>query len=265
MTNNPPPRQAHLAFLDTVRTYELDVARQYFPNSLIQGEPCQLLELGAGTGVQASRLSALGYKVSALEVQGSSYREVRCFDIVEYDGVHIPFPDQSQDVIFSSNVLEHIVELDQVLNETYRVLSHNGVCIHLVPTSSCRAWTLLAHYVWLIRRAIQKLLATRSSLAAKEDVPRMPDSTRAWFWTLIPMRHGERGNTVTEIYYYSRHFWSKKFKDAGFEIIKIDSNSIFYTMANGLGLHLGMKHRRLLSRIIGGSCNIYVLKKKVKN
>ena len=164
MTDVSTPRQSHLTFLEAVRAYELEIARKYLPASMAQGVSCRLLEVGAGTGVQALRLSELGYTVSALEVKDSSYRSVRCFDIVEYDGVNIPLLDQSHDVVFSSNVLEHIVQLDEVLRETHRVLSDDGVCVHLVPTSSCRAWTLVAHYVWLTRRVMRKLLTVRRQL-----------------------------------------------------------------------------------------------------
>ncbi len=261
MTSDSTPRQSHLRFLDTIRTYELNAVRKYLPAITAHGVSCRLLEVGAGTGIQAQRLSEIGYIVSALEVQGSSYRDVRCFNIVDYDGINIPFPSQSHDVIFSSNVLEHVVHLDEVFKEMYRVLSDDGVCVHLVPTPACRAWSLAAHYIWLTRRLVQKLLSVRGADVSGGDAPRMPDTATAWLWTLFPPRHGERGNTITEIYYYSRRFWRKKFEENNFHIINIDTNHIFYTMANSLGSSVGIKNRRFLARIFGSSCNIYVLKK----
>lgn len=263
MTHASKPRQSHLTFLDAVRAYELDSARQYLPASVEQGVSCRLLEVGAGTGVQAKRLSELGYTVSALEVKDSSYRNVRCFDIVEYDGVNIPLPDQSHDVVFSSNVLEHVVHLNEVLKETHRVLSDDGVCVHLVPTPSCRVWSLLAHYVWLARRIMRKLLTVRRSVVDSEDIPRMPTTAGAWLWTLFPPRHGERGNTVTEIYYYSRSFWRRKFEENNFNVVHVDSNYLFYTMANALGSNVSMEMRHSLASVLGSACHIYVLKKKV--
>jgi len=263
MTHVSMPRQAHLTFLDAVRAYELETAKKYLPTSVAQGVSCRLLELGAGTGVQARRLSELGYAVSALEVKDSSYRNVRCFDIVEYDGINIPLPDKSHDVVFSSNVLEHVVHLDDVLKEAHRVLSDDGVCVHLVPTPSCRVWSLAAHYIWLTRRIIQKLLMVRGLNSGGEDIPRVPPTVEAWLWTLFPPRHGERGNTVTEVYYYSRSFWRKKFEENNFNVVHFDSNDIFYTMANALGPGVSMSKRRFLARFLGSACHIYVLRKKV--
>jgi SAM-dependent methyltransferase len=261
MTNDSTPRQSHLAFLDTVRAYELDIARSYLPAGSTDGVRCRLLEVGAGTGAQAKRLSELGYAVSALDVKESSYHKVRCFKITEYDGINIPFPSSSHDVVFSSHVLEHIVHLDEVLQEMHRVLSDDGICVHLVPTSSCRAWSLAAHYIWLIRRIIQRLMISHSATSDMTDAPRTPTTALAWFWTLFPPRHGERGNTVTEVYYYSRHFWQSKFEKNNFHIIHMDSNNLFYTMANAVGSTVNVKNRRLLARIFGSACHIYVLKK----
>lgn len=104
-----------------------------------------------------------------------------------------------------------------------------------------------------------------SSNDHREDVPRIPSTVNAWFWTLFPARHGERGGTVTEIYYYSRRFWRKKFEENNFQVIQIDSNNLFYTMANSVGSSIGIPMRRYLARIFGSACHIYVLKKRTLN
>lgn len=265
MSNNLIPRQMHLEFLDTVRSYELNITKKNLPTSAKDAPPIRLLEIGAGTGIQAQRLSGMGYEVTALDVQTSSYRDIRCFDIVEYDGINIPLPNNSYDVVFSSHVLEHVTHLDEVLKETYRVLACDGVCVHLVPTPSCRAWTLAAHYIWLIRRIIKKLKTAQNTATDNKDIPRTPTSAKAWLWTLFPARHGERGNTVTEIYYYSRAFWHKKFTENNFEIIHMESNKLFYTMANSLGPSVSIKKRQRLARLLGSAGHIYVLKKKNEN
>lgn len=264
MTNISKPRRAHLRFLDAVRSYELEVARGYLPVREKRKTPARLLELGAGTGVQAQRLSELGYKVSALDLHGSSYRNVRCFEILEYDGINIPHLDRSQDIVFSSHVLEHVVHLDEVLKETYRVLTDDGICIHLIPTSSCRAWTLASHYIWLSRRVVQKLLP-KGGTDSNEDAPRIPNTVIDWIWTLFPAKHGEKGNTVTEIYYYSQRFWRKRFEESNFHVINIDSNHLFYTMANATGSIVSIEKRRFLAKIFGSACHVYVLKKKASN
>jgi 2-polyprenyl-3-methyl-5-hydroxy-6-metoxy-1,4-benzoquinol methylase len=66
------------------------------------------LEFGAGTGKQALELQRRGFRVTAIEMLTSNYAEHRVFPILDYDGATIPLADASVDVVYSSNVLEHI-------------------------------------------------------------------------------------------------------------------------------------------------------------
>lgn len=259
MTQNALPNQVHLHSLALVRKYELDIALKYFETSA-SSHPCRLLELGAGTGQQAQYLANLGYQVSAIDLPGSSYKDARVFPITDYDGENIPAAAESFDIVFSSNVLEHVVSIDAVLAETHRVLKPGGLAIHIIPSPACRIWSIPAHYVWLVRRIIAKLAAT-ANLQSATGAPRTPHSGKEWAGTFFPLRHGERGNTLTETYYFSRAYWNKKFQAHAFKIDKIIGNGIFYTMANAVGTVLPLKNREALSRILGSSCFIYIIRK----
>jgi SAM-dependent methyltransferase len=54
-------------------------------------------------------------------------------DYPGYDGVQLPFPDESQDAVYSSHCFEHIQEYQAVLREWYRVLKVGGYLIIVVP------------------------------------------------------------------------------------------------------------------------------------
>lgn len=54
-------------------------------------------------------------------------------DYPGYDGTRLPFPDNSQDSVFSSHTLEHIPDYAQVLGDWFRVLRPNGHLITIVP------------------------------------------------------------------------------------------------------------------------------------
>lgn len=255
------PNQIHMQALWLVRKYELDIALGYFP-SILQKQSCKVLEIGSGTGQQAQYLTEKGYSVLALDLPSSSYRAARVFDIQEYDGENIPTADNKFDVVFTSNVLEHVISIDKVLSETYRVLKSGGVAIHLIPSPSCRAWSIPAHYIWLFRRIYDRFFV--SNKASSENItqtPRTPQSSKEWLGTFLPLRHGERGNTLTEMYYFSEHYWVKKFKEHGFHIKVRSNNGVFYTMANALGLKLSLRARERLATILGTSCNVYILEK----
>lgn len=52
---------------------------------------------------------------------------------VFYDGKNIPFGDNFFDSIFSSEVFEHVFNLDEVLNELFRVLKPDGIILITCP------------------------------------------------------------------------------------------------------------------------------------
>ena len=114
------------------------------------GRRDDLLEIGAGTGWQARALSEAGYKVEAIDLPPESgisgHVRNRHWPIRDYDGVHIPFPDDSFDIIYSSNVLEHVTELDALTEEMKRVLRPGGIALHLLPNPQWRLLSLATYY-----------------------------------------------------------------------------------------------------------------------
>jgi len=54
-------------------------------------------------------------------------------DYPGYDGVHLPFPDESQDTILAGHVLEHIPVFEPVLRDWYRVLRIGGFMVLILP------------------------------------------------------------------------------------------------------------------------------------
>ena len=141
--------------LERIRRAELQPLRSYFsPGS-------RVLELGGGSGFQASILSSWGCHVHSIDVatrpDPHSQRYGRqYFTVTTYDGHNLPFADSSFDVVYSSHMLYHAVELDQMLLEIRRVLRPGGMAIHILPSASWRFWTTLAHYPNLARKLLTR-------------------------------------------------------------------------------------------------------------
>lgn len=257
----------HKRILTALREQELRSALLRFPPPAHEdGRQRTVLEIGAGIGQQAKTIEALGYRVVAIDLANSYYKPDRVHDVIDYDGQHIPLEDGAADIVFISNVLEHVRAIDDFLDETRRVLARDGIAIHILPSSSCRFWSIPAHYVWLVRR-----LYTRMQRSSRHEfvehpacnMPRTPGSLREWLGLFFPLRHGERGFTLTEIYYYSRNWWRRTFRRHGFIVVRIDNNRLFYTMANSLADSLSLTARRRLARSLGSACHIYLLKADV--
>lgn len=263
----------NLKHLESIRLFELEIVLDEIQRKK-PGENI-ILEIGAGSGWQAKKMSELGHVVQAIDLENSNYSNRRVWPITNYDGKHIPFSNEYFDILFSSNVLEHIFYLDEFLNEMKRVLKPDGIAIHLVPSSSWRLWTNLAHYPYLFRTGIniisKKLLAIQSVVPEHKNfnigqdeilkkmnrLPIIKKITKVIF----PSRHGEVGNLFSEMYYFSQYRWINLFEKTGWVIEKQFNNELFYTGYEIIGSRMSMQIRRYLSYILGSSCHIFVLRK----
>ncbi len=126
--------------LNTLRKAEIDRIAPFFTPG------ARILEIGAGTGEQAAEFTRRGFDVTAIEVADSNYAANRLFPILNYDGRHISLPNASLDIVFSSNVLEHVPDLKRMHSEIARVLKPGGYCIHVLPTHAWRFWTTLSSF-----------------------------------------------------------------------------------------------------------------------
>jgi SAM-dependent methyltransferase len=54
-------------------------------------------------------------------------------DFPGYDGTRLPFPDESVDTVYSSHMLEHVVDYWAAIREWYRVLKFGGFIVCAVP------------------------------------------------------------------------------------------------------------------------------------
>lgn len=110
-------------------------------------------DLGCGRGDSFNLFSSLNEEIKWIGLDISSSPEVEGriksqeLNFVEYDGVNIPFDDESFDMIFCRQVLEHVHYPKELLNEVARVLKNDGLFIgsvsQLEPFHSCSVlnWT----------------------------------------------------------------------------------------------------------------------------
>jgi ubiquinone/menaquinone biosynthesis C-methylase UbiE len=255
----------NISMLHRLRETELEAAVPFFPGK------GRLLEIGAGTGVQAQLLRARGYDVVAIDLADSNYKEQRICPIVEYDGIHIPAEASSFDAIFSSNTLEHVAEITSFLAETKRVLNPCGVSVHIMPTFTWRLSSALGHYLRFDRVVVElaALFGAKKHKELKVDYrhPQRNAAGSLWRWIqhrILPPRHGERGNLLSEHYYFTEHSWRKVFGSAGFKVLSVTPNRLYYSGHFFFGERLSLRARRGLSAVLGSSCKIYVLAVVVK-
>ena len=104
------------------------------------GRPLKVLDYGCGRGLMVRRMRDRGVDAYGCEVfygggdvstevpgdmLGRTVLEMR-------DGV-VPFPDRTFDLVINNQVMEHVVDLDQALDEIHRVLTPSGAVLSLFP------------------------------------------------------------------------------------------------------------------------------------
>lgn len=239
--------------LEHLRRAELEPLKHYFAPGT------RVLELGGGTGYQASVLHGWGCAVTSLDVEAAA--PALHYPVQRYDGLAIPLPAGSVDVVFSSNVLEHVPlrRLPALCGEMRRVLAGPGRAIHLVPSSAWRLWSCVTRYGFLLEVAAGRRAAARG---AGEPGRREARGIGGRIGRLLlPPAHGEYPTALSELYYYSRRRWSRVFRDGGFEVEAATGAGVFYT-DYGICRPLSISARRRLAPVLGSACHVFVLRRR---
>ena len=108
---------------------------RYYPR---QEVPIKLLDVGCGTGTFAAMLAETNLKVyptgldmaermcQLARVKSQQVGLEQSMDFVTGDSEHLPFPENSFDMITCSNSFHHYPHQDKVLQEMFRVLRPGG-------------------------------------------------------------------------------------------------------------------------------------------
>lgn len=246
-------------FAHAMRSAELALAIPLLPKG------GKVLELGAGDGWQASLLAQHGFAVAPVDVASAATGAAQFAPVTIYDGRKLPFPDDSFDAVYSSNVLEHVENFDGIQAELARVLRSDGVAVHCVPSATWRFWTTLGHPLYAARWAWNSRRRAGSP-ANQWQVRRVTDQyeSKGMFGLLllglIAPRHGGHGNLLSEHHLFSRRSWTRRFTRTGWKIDSIRPTGLFYSGNELLGLHLASRIRGKLAKLLGSSTCIFVVR-----
>jgi SAM-dependent methyltransferase len=111
-------------------------------NSSIEGRDIEILDVGISDGIVANRIcSALGTKnislygvdLSENPINNLIYKEsnVNSFKFVKQniDPCTLPYESEKFDVVYSNQVIEHVIYKDHFIEECYRVLKKGGLFV----------------------------------------------------------------------------------------------------------------------------------------
>ena len=223
----------------------------------------EALELGAGDGFQSRFLAVYARRVVCTDMNADRLRG-EAHPSITYevcDTEELPYETGRFDLIYSSNLLEHLQNPARALSEMHRVLKENGVMIHVVPN---RFWKALQFAMFVPNQLLQmaEILVSnerRKTIGKIQGPINNPRRRPAPFVVrnLWPQVHGESPNHLVEFIRMGASHWDRLFFEAGFHLTgQID----------GLPAHspyrIGLEApRRVLEKMGLSSCNGYVLTK----
>ncbi|AUR53130.1 class I SAM-dependent methyltransferase [Aquella oligotrophica] len=244
----------NIKFLHEIRDWEIKQIIELFPPN------AKILEIGGGSGFQAKQLSDLGFEVISIDLPSSNYASERVFPVIEYDGNSFPFESESFDVVFSSNVLEHIHDLEPIYNESKRVLKPDGYAIHIMPSGSWRFWTIIANYIEYFQRIVKSLLKLLVNILRN-----ICHSIKNFFIEIIkltisysiPSSHGGKNNAFFEIWTFSKRAWVNHFGRRQLRLESAKPMGLFYTGHMIFGKYLSITKRSRWAKLLGSACIVY--------
>jgi SAM-dependent methyltransferase len=138
--------------------------------------PHSVLDLGCGAGNSLDLFRKYDPNIAwvGLDIENSpevQTRKLRDANFATYDGTHIPFADNTFDLIYCKQVLEHVRYPQRFMSEAARVLRPKGCLIgstsHLEPYHSYSYWNYTPYGFSVIAgEAGLRLLEIRPSIDA---------------------------------------------------------------------------------------------------
>jgi ubiquinone/menaquinone biosynthesis C-methylase UbiE len=240
-----------------IRKNELNTVLEILTNQ----KNLEILEIGGRDGYQANMISDKGHNVTSIDIN-PIYPQ---FHTVQKGTIHqLNFKENSFDIIYSSNMLQEIQNIEESFTEMKRVLKKNGIIIHIVPSSWWSVITNFWHYCiipkYLIKSNKFKKFFNSNLKEVKIEQKNSIKSSRKNLKKLFFHPLGRNTSFIHEILYFSKIYWKKLFEKNGFKIMDQKNCPYFYS-AYSIFRFKFLKCRILLARVGITSCYCFVMKK----
>ncbi len=176
------------------------------------------------------------------------------------------FEPQTFDLVFSSNMLEHLPDPGRALRAMRTVMQDDGIAIHVVPSPFWKTTHVLGFYVNAIVGRLDRRLrragttgpdAAAGSAAGADDWdnnPKVASGQRSYLARLLwPAAHGASGSNLREFTLFTRRYWRAQFEAAGFCVAAMHRGPV----SSGYGFGLDWL-RSALERLGLSSETIYI-------
>tara|TARA_Y100000590_G_scaffold462865_1_gene628094 strand:- start:4867 stop:5673 length:807 start_codon:yes stop_codon:yes gene_type:complete len=240
-----------------IRQKEIEAIFKNIPGSFFKYS----LELGAGDGIQSTLIAKYTTKLLSTDLNQDRLIK-KSHPRIDYDicdAENLKYASDRFELIYSSNLLEHLPNPKKAILEMKRVMKDDGLMIHVIPNRFWKFLHLILFYPHKILTLIDIALFGRknSPKAMNNNLKSNRVSSNIISRTLWPQIHGEYSGHIEEFISMGKPFWSKQFEDCDLQ---------FIGLIKGLPAHspyrFGLKPLRKLCEYLGlSSCNGYVITK----
>ena len=197
------------------------------------------LELGAGDGFQAPFIKRYAKELLSTDIN-EGYIHQRPIEGIRYaacDADHLSDSPislqhrQAFDLIFSSNLLEHLRAPGQALIDMRDLLKDDGIMIHVMPNAFWKTTSLLLYHLHILSSAYEQLIHRlglphhpfRWQRVASTEFVNNPHQEKRGLWRrlLAPLPHGEYPSNWSELRAYRKRRWLREFDQSGWDIIAV--------------------------------------------
>jgi ubiquinone/menaquinone biosynthesis C-methylase UbiE len=256
MKNNNKEENDELRWLHHVRYVELEMIKEF----LLIHKNSKILEIGGGDGFQAKILSNEGFSVVSVDIEP---RSPQVFPVQKIDNNKLNFSNETFDIIFTSHVLPHIQNIEDIFDEIKRVIKKDGIIIHVVPTSGWSLITNILHYIFIPKfliKSIKKKISNKLNcqINSKQKIQK-EKSNQTILKKLFLHPLGQNKSFIHEIVFFSYKNWKKIFFNSGFEITNVKRGP-YITSGYGVFKFKLILIRKKFSKYFFSSSYCFVLK-----
>ena len=201
------------------------------------------LELGAGDGFQSQLLARYARSLVVTdyypEILARANTPTLTHRMCDAEQVGAHFEPGEFDLIFSSNMMEHLPDLQAALAGMRRVLRDDGIAVHVMPSPFWKLCQIIGFYpnavISRVERytvpqgnprpgapADQPISAQPPSFAVSGNNPKVAGRRYSYLHRLLwATPHGVSKGNVAEFAAFRRSRWRRELAAAGFTIAKI--------------------------------------------
>lgn len=237
-----------------IRIEEFELVLKEFEGRIFKSA----LEIGCGDGTQSLLLKEYCDELISTDIDSSDIPPERLekINFVPADATSLPFDDNHFDLIYSSNVLEHIENIEGAIDEMKRVMKPDGIMIHIIPNTT---WKFLQMFLWIpfrLKILAAKLFGEKARSESVEEFgsPKTESETKSSRW--CPPIHGVAKSHFEEWQLFRVSRWRDLFKKKNLMIEK--SHGLMLYSAWNMGF---ASIRNFLSQLGLKSSHCFILRK----